>query len=73
VAKFTAKDFERLMNDVGIVRNRLKIQAAITNAQRFLDVQKEFGSFDKFIWQFTRQDDQEWSQDDRPFQPKLMG
>ena len=54
VAKFTAKDFDRLMNDAGIVRNRLKIQATITNAQKFLEVQKEFGSFDEFIWQFTK-------------------
>jgi DNA-3-methyladenine glycosylase I len=53
IAKFTNRDFERLMNDEGIIRNRLKIQASITNAQRFLDVQKEFGTFDKFIWQFT--------------------
>jgi len=54
VAKFTAKDFDRLMNDAGIVRNRLKIQATITNAQKFLEVLKEFGSFDEFIWQFTK-------------------
>ena len=53
IAKFTAKDFDRLMNDEGIVRNRAKIQAAIANAKCFLDVQKEFGSFDEFIWQFT--------------------
>ncbi len=54
IAQFTKKDFDRLMNDPGIVRNRLKIQAAITNAQKFLEVQKEFGTFDKFIWQFTK-------------------
>jgi len=54
IAKFTRKDFDRLMNDEGIIRNRLKIQAAITNAQKFLEVQQEFGSFDKFIWQFTK-------------------
>jgi DNA-3-methyladenine glycosylase I len=41
------------MNDAGIIRNRLKIQATITNAKAFLQVQKEFGSFDKYIWQFT--------------------
>jgi DNA-3-methyladenine glycosylase I len=53
IAKYGAKDFERLMQDEGIVRNRLKITAAIENAKRYLDVQKEFGSFDAYIWQFT--------------------
>ncbi len=53
VAKFTDADKARLLNDKGIVRNRLKVNAAITNAQLFLDVQAEFGSFDKYIWQFT--------------------
>lgn len=53
VARFTEKDFERLMNDEGIIRNRLKIKSSIENAKRFLEVQKEFGSFDKYIWQFT--------------------
>jgi len=53
VAKFTTMDIQRLMNDTGIVRNRLKIEAAITNAKAFLEVQKEFGSFDKYIWEFT--------------------
>lgn len=53
VAKFTKQDVARLMKDEGIVRNRLKIEAAITNAKAFLAVQKEFGSFDKYIWQFT--------------------
>ena len=53
VAKFTKQDVARLMKDEGIVRNRLKIEAAITNANAFLEVQKEFGSFDKYIWKFT--------------------
>ncbi|MBU3940817.1 MAG: DNA-3-methyladenine glycosylase I [Nanoarchaeota archaeon] len=53
IAKYNEKDFERLMNDAGIIRNRLKIGAAITNAQKFLEIKKEFGSFDKYIWQFT--------------------
>ena len=53
VARFTARDFARLMKDAGIIRNRLKIKAAITNAQAFLAVQKEFGTFDRYIWQFT--------------------
>ncbi len=44
---------EELMNNTGIIRNRLKIKATITNAQKFLEVQKEFGTFSKFIWQFT--------------------
>nr|AIA16681.1 Methyladenine glycosylase [uncultured bacterium] len=53
VARFTSKRIERLLNDPGIIRNRLKIAAAITNAQRFLDVQEEFGTFDKYIWGFV--------------------
>jgi DNA-3-methyladenine glycosylase I len=53
VAKFTASDIKRLMQDSGIIRNRLKIESAITNARAFLAVQKEFGSFDKYVWQFV--------------------
>lgn len=53
IAKYTEKDIQRLLKNPGIIRNRLKIQAAITNAQKFLEVRKEFGSFDKYIWQFT--------------------
>jgi DNA-3-methyladenine glycosylase I len=52
VAKYTPRNVEALMADAGIVRNRLKIAAAIQNAKAFLAVQKEFGSFDRFIWQF---------------------
>ncbi len=54
VARFTEKDVERLLNDAGIIRNRLKIESAITNAKKFLEIRKEFGSFDAYIWQFTR-------------------
>ncbi|RPH93082.1 DNA-3-methyladenine glycosylase I [candidate division KSB1 bacterium] len=53
VARFTEKKIERLLTDPGIIRNRLKVQSAVTNAKCFLDVQKEFGTFDKYIWQFT--------------------
>ena len=53
VARFGEKDFARLMADEGIVRNRLKIRAAIGNARAFLDVRAEFGSFDRYIWQFV--------------------
>ncbi len=53
IARYTDKDRQRLLADAGIVRNNLKINAAINNAQRFLEVQREFGSFDKYIWQFT--------------------
>ncbi|MCH8004106.1 MAG: DNA-3-methyladenine glycosylase I [Nanoarchaeota archaeon] len=53
VSKFTEKDVKRLLNDSGIIRNRLKIMATIKNAQHFLEVQKEFGSFDKYLWQFV--------------------
>lgn len=52
VAAFDAADVERLMNDPGIIRNRLKIEAAISNAARFLEVQEEFGSFDRYLYSF---------------------
>ena len=53
VARFTAAKKKQLMQNEGIVRNRLKIDSAVTNAQAFLAVQKEFGSFDRYIWQFV--------------------
>ena len=53
VARFGAADVKRLLGDAGIVRNRLKIEAAINNAQRFLEIKKEFGGFCKYIWPFT--------------------
>src|SRR5688572_24278020 len=52
IAKYNDKKIESLMQDVGIIRNKLKINAAVTNAKLFLDIQKEFGSFDEYIWQF---------------------
>jgi DNA-3-methyladenine glycosylase I len=54
VAKFGARDVKRLLADAGIIRNRLKIEAAIHNAILFLDVQKEFGSFSAYIWSFVK-------------------
>jgi DNA-3-methyladenine glycosylase I len=53
VARFNKKRIENLLADPGIIRNRLKIMAAITNAQRFLEVQEEFGTFDKYVWRFV--------------------
>jgi DNA-3-methyladenine glycosylase I len=53
VAKFDARKVESLMRDEGIVRNRLKIEAAVRNARAFLEVRREFGTFDRYIWQFT--------------------
>lgn len=53
IARYDAKKQVQLLQNPGIVRNRLKIQAAITNAQKFLQVQEECGSFDRFIWQFV--------------------
>ena len=53
VARYDAKKKRALLADAGIVRNRLKIDAAVSNAQAFLAVRKEFGSFDKYIWQFV--------------------
>lgn len=53
VAAFTEKDVERLMNDEGIIRNRLKVNGAITNAKLFIEIQKEFGSFSTYMWSFV--------------------
>jgi DNA-3-methyladenine glycosylase I len=53
VAAFGPKEVERLLADPGIIRNRLKIESAITNAQKFLRVQREFGSFDAYVWGFV--------------------
>lgn len=53
VAAYDDARVEELMQDEGIIRNRRKLQSAITNARAFLKVQKEFGSFDKYIWSFT--------------------
>jgi DNA-3-methyladenine glycosylase I len=53
VAKFTPARVEKILKDPAIIRNRLKVNAAINNAKRFLEVQKEFGSFDKYIWSFV--------------------
>jgi DNA-3-methyladenine glycosylase I len=53
VARFDGKKVRDLLRDPGIVRNRLKLASTVTNAQAFLSVQKEFGSFNKFIWQFV--------------------
>jgi DNA-3-methyladenine glycosylase I len=53
IAKYRARDVKRLLADAGVVRNRLKIAATILNAKAFLAVQKEFGSFDAYLWQFV--------------------
>src|SRR5215831_7207726 len=50
VAAFTSRDVARLMRDSGIIRNRAKIEAAVQNARMFLAVQKEFGTFSKYMW-----------------------
>jgi len=52
VATFLKRDVNRLVNDAGIIRNKLKIEATINNAKRFLEVQKEYGTFSKYQWQF---------------------
>ncbi|MBO6661205.1 MAG: DNA-3-methyladenine glycosylase I [Roseivirga sp.] len=53
VAQFSQEKVEALLLDPGIIRNRLKVQGTVINAQKFLEVQKEFGSFDKYIWSFV--------------------
>lgn len=55
VARYNSEKIKELLANKGIVRNRLKIQAAVTNAQAFLGVQKKYGSFDSYIWAFVNQ------------------
>lgn len=53
IAKYNEEKVQQLLQDAGIIRNQLKIRATITNAQAFMAIQKEFGSFDSYIWQFV--------------------
>ena len=53
IAKYDKRKINSLLKDEGIIRNKLKVHSAVTNAQKFMEVQKEFGSFDNYIWQFT--------------------
>ena len=53
ISKFSKKDVARLMQDAGIIRNRMKIEATIINAKKFLEIKKEFKFFSEYIWQFT--------------------
>lgn len=53
VARYSEKKIESLLQDAGIIRNKLKVRATVTNAQAFLEVQKEFGSFSNYIWNFV--------------------
>lgn len=53
IAKYPESKYNSLMQDTGIIRNKLKIRAAISNAQSFMNIQKEFGSFSKYIWAFV--------------------
>lgn len=54
IAKYTDKDIQRLLNNPTVIRNKAKVSAAINNAHRFKEIQKEFGSFDAFIWRFVK-------------------
>lgn len=53
ISCYSEEDVKRLLADSGIIRNRLKVKAAISNAQRVLEIQKEFGSFNNYIWSFV--------------------
>ena len=53
VSRFNPEKVEKILQDPGIIRNRLKVNAAVNNAKRFIEVQKEFGSFDNYIWSFV--------------------
>jgi DNA-3-methyladenine glycosylase I len=53
IARYKSKEIRRLLSDKNIIRNRMKIVSSINNAARFLEIRKEFGSFDRYMWQFT--------------------
>ena len=53
IAKYNSRKIDALMQDPGIIRNHLKVQSAVTNAKAFLEVQREFGSFDAYVWRFV--------------------
>lgn len=53
IAKYNSRKIAALLQDAGIVRNQLKVQSAVTNAKSFLEVQREFGSFDDYVWRFV--------------------
>lgn len=53
VAKFDKEKIEDLLKDTGIIRNRLKVESTVNNANKFIEIQKEFGSFDKYVWSFV--------------------
>ena len=54
VAKYDRRKIQKLLGDAGIIRNRLKIDSAVGNAKAFLDIQREFGTFDEFVWRFVK-------------------
>jgi DNA-3-methyladenine glycosylase I len=54
VAKYDQRKMQKLLGDAGIIRNRLKINSAVGNAKAFLEIQKEFGSFDEYVWGFVK-------------------
>jgi len=53
VSKFNQKDIKKLLNDDSIIRNKLKINSAINNAKQFIKIQKQFGTFDRYVWSFV--------------------
>jgi DNA-3-methyladenine glycosylase I len=53
IARYNKRKITSLLNNPGIIRNRLKVESSVTNARAFLEIQKEFGSFDTYIWQFV--------------------
>jgi DNA-3-methyladenine glycosylase I len=53
VARYSEKKIQKLLNDAGIIRNKLKVYGTVNNAKKFIEIQKEHGSFDNYIWQFT--------------------
>lgn len=56
VSQYDDIKIEELMKNIGLIRNKMKIEASINNAKRFIEIQKEFGSFDKYIWSFVNND-----------------
>lgn len=73
VARYNDNDIARLMNDAGIIRNRLKVLAAINNAKCFIAIRKEFGTFSKYMWSWGGDEAASWSKDLKKRGFKFLG
>jgi DNA-3-methyladenine glycosylase I len=71
VAQYDYTDFDRLMNDKGIIRNRAKISAFINNSQALLKIQEEYGTFDKYIWSFVNNKPLDYNEKNKKIPEKM--